>query len=82
MTKLAHRIKVRTRLEEDLIFVGKWKVTCKLNGRRPQLFKQTEDNLNFKANGSIPQGFIQTEDDLNFLGKLKTTPTLANYNLT
>ena len=57
---------------EDALILGKQKITStfKANGRRYQLLRQMDDDLNF---------FRQMEDDLNFLGKQKKTQTiLAN----
>ena len=66
--------------------------TLKTNGRRLQLFRQMEDDLNFlgewnmtskfQANGKQPQLFRQMEDNLKCLWKSKMNPPLASPNFT
>ena len=40
-------------------------------GRRPQLFKQMEDDHNCYANGRWPQLFMQIKDDIIFWGEME-----------
>jgi hypothetical protein len=40
-------------------------------GRRPQFFKQMEDNFNFKANIRHTQFFRQMEDDFNVIRQME-----------
>ena len=69
-----------------LLQVTQWKMTStfQANGRRPQLFWQMEDDLNFFGKWKMTSTFLanELEDDLNILvngrrpqfwGKWKTT---------
>ena len=57
-------------MEDDLIFLAKWKTTSIFwqKGRQPFFFGIMEDDLNFNENGNQHQIFIywDMEDDLNF----------------
>jgi hypothetical protein len=70
-------------MEDDLTFSGKWKTTSIsfINGRRPLLFSQMEDDLKFQiaVMVSIKEGKLY---DLTLFGKWKKFNVLGKWKTT